>query len=117
MDHSGNYFFELLDAYRVAREALKKLIEYKKRMHGLPGDVARQLERAAVSVVANLCEGVGRVSDADRKNRFAIARGEANEAGGLIEIVVLYDVFSDEDYRFLRSSYLRVVCMLTGLMR
>jgi len=118
MDHTTEKFlFEKLDAYCVARDALRTVIQYKAKMRGLPGELAGQLERAAVSTVANICEAVGRVGAGDRRQRFAIARGEANEAGGLIEIVRLYSVFSDDDYRVLRSSFMRVTFMLTALMR
>ena len=69
-------------------------------LRGLPGELASQLERSAVSVVANICEGTGRVGMADRRQRFAIARGEANEAAGLVEIVRMHELFSNEDYSF-----------------
>ncbi|HZS37889.1 MAG TPA: four helix bundle protein [Polyangia bacterium] len=113
----ANYLFERLDVYRVAREALRVVIAYRSRLKGLPGEVASQLERATVSMVANIAEATGRNSPADRRNRFAIARAEANEAGAMVEIVVLYGVFSDEDYAKLRSSFQRVTYMLTALMR
>ena len=109
--------FETLDAYWVAHAALGKIVAQKGKLRGLPGEVASQLERAAVSVVANICEASGRVSGADRRNRYAIARGEANEVGGCLAIVQLYGVFSNEDYAFLRESYLRVAYMLTGLIK
>jgi four helix bundle protein len=109
--------FETLDAYQVAHAALGKIVAHKGKLRGLPGEVASQLERAAVSVVANICEASGRVSLADRRNRYAIARGEANEVGGCLAIVQLYGAFSDDDYAWLRESYLRVANMLTGLIK
>jgi len=114
---TDSFVFEGLDVYRAAHLALAKVLAHKGALRGLPGELASQLERAAVSVVANICEATGRVGAADRRQRFAIARGEANEAGGLIEIIRLYRLFSDEDYRFLRSSYLRVTYMLTAMVR
>ena len=76
------FSFERLEAYRVAWAALAKVLTYRERLRGLPGSVAGQLERAAVATVANICEGVGRVGLNDRKHKWAIARGEANEAAG-----------------------------------
>src|SRR5262245_10660501 len=114
---NGKFPFETLDAYQVAHVALGKIVAHKGKLRGLPGEVASQLERAAVSVVANICEASGRVSLADRRNRYAIARGEANEVGGCLAIVQLYGAFSDDDYAFLRESYLRVAHMLTGLIK
>jgi four helix bundle protein len=114
---NDRFAFEGLDVYQVARGALGRVIANKAALRGLPGEIASQLERAAVSVVGNICEATGRVGLADRKHRFAIARGEANEAGGHIETIQLYGRFSDEDYRFLRNSYLRVTYMLTALIK
>ena len=117
MANTQQYLFERLDAYRVARDALRPVIAYRARLRGLPGEGASQLERATVSTVANIAEATGRNTPADRRNRFAIARAEANEAGAMVEIVALYGVFSNEDYRTLRSSFQRVTYMLTALMR
>jgi len=111
------YIFERLDVWRVAQGALVLVLRHKAKLRGLPGEIASQLERAAVATVSNICEATGRNGAADRRYRYAIARGEANETGGMIEIAKLYEVFSPEDYRFLRSSYLRVTHMLTALMR
>ncbi len=111
------YGFERLDVYRVAREALKLVLKYRPQLRGLPGEIASQLERAGVSTVANIAEAYGRVGLADRRNRFTIARAEANEAGAMIELAVLFGVFSDADYAELRRSYQRVTWMLTVLVR
>ena len=109
--------FERLEVYQVARAALRIVIGYRSRLKGLPGEIASQLERAGVSTVANIAEAYGRVTRADRQNRFAIARAEANEAGAMVELAVLFGVFSDADYAELRSSYQRVTWMLTALLR
>ena len=111
------YGFERLDVYQVAYRALKLVLRYRDKLKGLPGEIPSQLERAAVSTVANISEGYGRVGENDRKYRYTIARAEANEAGAMIELAVLFDVFSDADYADLRSSYQRVTWMLTALVR
>ena len=111
------YGFERMDVYRVAYRALTLVLKYRAKLKGLPGETASQLERAGVSTVANIAEAYGRLTDADRKYRFTIARAEANEAGAMVEIAVLFNTFSDADYAELRSSYQRVTWMLTALMR
>ena len=79
------FSFEGLDVYRVAYGALKIVLGHRSRLRGLPGEIASQMERAAVSTVSNLCEATGRAGKADRRQRFAIARGEANEVGSMME--------------------------------
>jgi four helix bundle protein len=113
---SAQYAFERFDVYRVAYDGLRIVVKYRERMRGLPGEIAPQMQRAAVSTVANITEAIGREGN-DRKHRLSIARGEANETGAMIEIATLFRVFSESDYQTLRTSYLRVTYMLTALMR
>ena len=77
----GLYHFERMDVYRVAAEALMVLNEKREALVGMPGSVSCQLFDAATSVVSNIAEACGKGSGADRRRAFAIARGEANEAG------------------------------------
>ena len=101
----------------LPHEALEIVVKHREAMRGLPGEVASQLQRASVSVVANIAEGFGRYTGRDRQNRWAIARAEANEAGAMVEIARLYGVFADADYRALRQRLLRVTWMLTAMLR
>src|SRR6478672_6597783 len=108
--------FERLDVYRVSYEALRLVLRYRAKLRGLPGEIGPQLQRAAVSTVSLIGEGYGRQSLADKRHRWSIARGEANEAGAMVELARLFDVFSDDDYATLRQSYLRVTWMLTAML-
>ena len=111
------FVFEKLDVYRAAKEALGVAAGCRGALKGLPGEVAPQLERALVSVVANICEACGRQSMADRQRHYAIARGSATEAGGLVEIAHVLGALSDEQRDALRSRLLRVAWMLTAMLR
>ena len=111
------FHFERLEVYGLAREALVASVRCRARLRGLPGEVGSQLERAMVSVVANIAEGAGRQSIADRKRHFAIARGSATEAGGLVEIARVYGALDEADHSALRGRLLRVTWMLTAMIR
>jgi len=116
MEH-GRFTFEGLDAYRVASEALRLAVERREAFRRMPGDLRSQLERALISVVANIAESSGRESAPDRRRHLAIARGSSNEAGALVEIAHMIGALDDASHEELRSRLLRVCVMLTAMMR
>ena len=109
--------FEKLDAYRVAREALGIAMDHRSAWSGLPGQIASQFERALVSMALNIAEGAGRESQADQRRHYAIARGSANEAGAVLEIVAAYRALAPETHGAIRSRLIRVVQMLNSMIR
>jgi four helix bundle protein len=117
MTHTPYLTFERLDVYRVAKEALAIAFANREGWRGLPGQVASQFERALVSMVLNIAEGAGRESRADQGRHYAIARGSANEAGAVLEIVAAYGAISVETHGGIRSRIVRVVRMLNAMIR
>jgi four helix bundle protein len=117
MTHTLQFWFEGLEVYHLARAALAAAIPVRSKLRGLPGELASQLERALLSVVANIAEGAGRASKADRARHYAIARGSANEAGAVVEIAALYGVLDEREHAALRGPLVRTAHMLSALMR
>src|SRR5438270_3079524 len=74
-----------LIAYRVACDLLVAVVEARIRDPGLRD----QALRAAKSACLDIAEANGRVSSADRRRVFAIARGEAAEAAAAVHIASL----------------------------
>ena len=112
----GQFGFESLDVYRVAAEALRLVVSRRAELKGLPGEMRNQLERALVSVVANIAESTGRESAPERRRHLAIARGSGNEAAALVEVAHMIDALDHASHEELRSRLLRVVVMLTAMM-
>jgi len=81
------------------------------------GDEARQINKAAASVVRNICEGASRWRPAEKVLKFEIASGEAGEAVGAV--VSLVDGDLGDRRLAARFQYLegRVAAMLTGLIK
>ena len=70
-----------------------------------------------MSVSLNIAEAVGKTSDADRLNRYAIARGEAMECGAIIDVVRLLDAVSATELATAKRLVVRIVEMLSRMAR
>jgi four helix bundle protein len=87
---------------------------------GEGGDLWRQARRAADSVGANIAEGSGRPTVADRRRFFAIAMGSLRETQHHLRMCRDYDLLTDRDYQRLAglaSVTRRMLDALTKRMR
>src|SRR5437868_10199108 len=105
--------YQNLIAYRVACDLLVAVVEARIRDPGLRD----QALRAAKSACLNIAEANGRVSPADRRRVFAIARGEATEAAAAVHVAFLSRACAKEHAERARALGARAVALLTGLVR
>ena len=99
-----------LDAYRLALEFRGHVVRW------LPlrrAELSDQLDRASISIVLNIAEGVGRTSPRDQARTFAIARGSAIECLAVLDLLVLES--QSIETQPARNALVRVVAMLTRL--
>ena len=89
--------YEKLDVYRCAVEHLAFVFKAIPRLPQGFAALSDQWRRAATSVPMNIAEAVGKTSTVDRRNRFAIARGEAMECGAILDVVRLLDRFPEPE--------------------
>ncbi len=78
--------------------------------------LADQLNRAAASIAANLAEGNGRFTVADRRNFFGISRGSVRECVPLLEIAVRQQVLTADGHQRLRGELEEISRMVAGLI-
>jgi four helix bundle protein len=69
------FMFENLDIYQKAVDFADRAMMVTEGFSRKYGFLADQLNRAALSIAADLAEGNGRLPKADRRNLFTIARG------------------------------------------
>lgn len=79
--------------------------------------LASQMNRAAVSIAANIAEGSGRGRGADFKRFLRIARGSAAELGALCEICERVGLAQPSELRDLQLRIDRAKACLTNLER
>ena len=78
--------------------------------------LADQLNRAALSVAANIAEGNGRFTKPDRRNFFGIARGSVQECVPLLELASRQSLLAAEQHQVLKSQLEELSRMLSGLI-
>jgi four helix bundle protein len=81
------------------------------------GFLADQLNRAALSISANIAEGNGRFTKADRKNFFIISRGSVQECVPLLELARRRRLIDEAQHVELKSQLEEISRMLSGLIR
>jgi len=79
--------------------------------------LTNQLRRAAISVMSNIAEGKGRLSDKDSLRFFGNARGSLFEIESQIDIAEKLTYVSQVDARVIRSQTSEVGKLLNGLIR
>ena len=79
--------------------------------------LANQLNRASLSISANIAEGNGRFTKGDRKNFFGIARGSLQECVPLLELTRRRDFITPEVHQRLKADLEEIAKMISGLIR
>jgi four helix bundle protein len=75
-----------------------------------------QIERASLSIVANIAEGAGVRTPKERERHLGIARGSAMECGALLDASRLRGMCSPDQHQCGKQKLVRIVSMLTRML-
>ena len=75
-----------------------------------------QLNRAALSIAANIAEGNGRFTVRDRRNFFGIARGSVQECVPLLELAKRRGLIDVATHSQMKDHLEQIAKMLSGLI-
>ena len=109
--------FERLAVYQRAVEFLGLSVTIISDLPRGLGFLADQLKRAALSIPANIAEGAGRLTSADRRRHYGIARGSAMECVAILDAFRAHGVGNAQALAAGRSQLFEIVCMLTSICR
>jgi len=98
------YMFENLAVYQKAIGFTEQIVTLTESFPRGYHFLADQLNRASLSIATNLAEGNGRLTKADRKNFFIIARASAQECVPILELARLKNLLSDDAHRAFREQ-------------
>jgi len=110
------FIFEKLDVYRKSVDFAEKICGLTKSFVKGNYYLADQLNRASLSISANIAEGNGRFHKADRINFFRIARGSAFECVPILEICKRKGLISENCNEEFKKEIENICKMLSGLM-
>ena len=109
------FAFEKLQVYQKSVDFADTICSHTEQFSRGYGFLANQLNRAALSISANLAEGNGRFTKADRKNFFIIARGSVQECVPLLELARRRGLVTEETHTQLKAQLEEIARMLAGL--
>ncbi len=110
------FMFEKLEVYQ---RAVDFAVQIAALTEGFPrgyGFLVDQLNRAALSIAANLAEGNGRFTKPVRRNFFIIARGSAQECVPLLELARRRGLLQATRAVHLKEQLEVIAKMISGLI-
>jgi four helix bundle protein len=110
------FAFEKLFVYQKAIDFANAVCSLTKEFPRGYFFLADQLNRAALSIAANIAEGNGRFTKADRKNFFGIARGSVQECVPLLELAARQNLLAADRHQLLKANLEEIAKMLSGLI-
>ena len=113
------YFdFEKLDVYQVALDFALSADDVAQKLPRGRSYLKDQLLRAANSIAANIAEGVGEYSPAEKARFYRIARRSAVECASHLLVSARLGLIQDDALLGRgRDQLLRIVAMLTSLTK
>ena len=109
--------FEKLDLYQELKK-LNFLVYGKIRdLKEVDPYIVDQWKRASLSSVLNLAEGTGRMTAADKKHFYTIARGCIFECVAILDLIYNLGGITQTEYEDFYTSYEKASKMLLGMYR
>ncbi len=110
--------FEDLDAWKVAREIRTEIYSLIKTLPGQEKyNLASQMQRAAVSVTANIAEGYGRFYYQENIQFLRVARGSLYELKDHMITCLDLNYVNQESFNKLTEKILVNIRLIDGLIR
>lgn len=110
------YDFQNLKVYQASKILSKDILSLSQNLKIRDSWLADQLKRACISITLNIAEGTGRLSKADRRHFYVIAKGSAYECVALLEIFHECKYIQVDSFENLSKRFEEISKMLYGLI-
>jgi four helix bundle protein len=108
---------ERLDVYSAAIDWVVLADDVVEQLPRGRAYLADQLQRAATSIALNIAEGAGEFSGPEKARFYRIAKRSATECAAVLDVVRRLELTSPDRLGAGRDLLLRIVSMLTKLVR
>ncbi|MDA1122407.1 MAG: four helix bundle protein [Bacteroidetes bacterium] len=109
--------FEKLEVYKIAQNVVVKVLKLIKENPGMDEVLVKQLKRSSTSVLLNLAEGTGRMTNKDKQHFYTIARGSVFESVSIVNLFKELNMIREEDYQSIYNDFESCSKMLLALYR
>ena len=109
--------FEKLEVNHLIEETNRRLLTFLFKSQEHDKYLFDQLKRSCISIALNLAEGVGRMSPADKRHFYVMARGSLNETVALLKIFKELNWIPNEEFKVLYENFESISKMLLGMIR
>ena len=109
--------FEKLDVYQILKDLNIEILKFIKSNHVMDNYLADQWRRATLSISLNLAEGTGRMSSADKKRLYTIARSSVFECVAIMDLLKGTGEIEESNWIHFYNSYEKVSKMLLAMYR
>ena len=107
--------FEKLDVYQILKELNIGILKFLKSNNNIDPYLSDQWRRATLSISLNLAEGTGRMTPADKKRFYTIARSSVFECVAILDLIK--EDIEIEDWKRFYNSYEQISKMLLAMYR
>lgn len=109
------FSFEKLDVWQEAMEFSHSIYHLTLSFSVQNQELAKQLQRAVLSIPLNIAEGSGRKSKADFKRLLAIANGSISESVASLQFAKKEKQVSNDEYTLHYAWATKIAKMLNSL--
>ena len=109
--------FEKLDLYQELKKLNLNVYLKIRELKDVDPYIIEQWKRASLSMVLNLAEGTGRMTAADKRHYYTIARGGVFESVAILELIHGLGHLSKEEFEQFYAAYETASKMLLGMYR
>ena len=109
--------FEKLDVYQVVKDQNLKVLNILNTNQQIDSYLTEQWKHASLSILLNLVEGTGRMTEADKVHYLTLARTSVFESVAIIDLMKSMNVLDELTFQELYSGYEKSSKMLLGMYR